>query len=100
MPTEKVQQSKLNIIRSGSNEEEWIEEATLPKIYNCGIYAVAWAESGRVVSTGGNGAIVVYEERWDASIDSTIWPIIAQTEAANGVFEVNHITWAKRRIKS
>ena len=61
---------------------------------------MAWAESERVVSTGGDGAIVVYEERWEASIDSTTWAIIAHTEAAQGVFEVNHNKWATRRIKS
>lgn len=55
---------------------------------------MAWAESERVVSTGGDGAIVVYEERWEASIDSTTWAIIAHTEAAQGVFEVNHNKWA------
>lgn len=63
-PREKVQQSRLSIIRSGSSEEDWVEEVQLPKMHSRPIYAVAWSKSGRVVSTGGDGAIVVYEERW------------------------------------
>lgn len=63
-PKEKIQQSKLSIIRSGSSEEDWIEEAKLPIVHSRPIYAVAWSKSGRVVSTGGDGTIVVYEERW------------------------------------
>lgn len=63
-PKEKVQQSRLSIIRSGSSEEDWVEEAKLPEAHSRPIYSVAWNKSGRVVSTGGDGAIVVYEERW------------------------------------
>ncbi|CAD6580431.1 MAG: Cytosolic iron-sulfur protein assembly protein [Alectoria sarmentosa] len=63
-PKEKVQQSRLSIIRSGSSEENWVEEVQLPKAHSRPIYAIAWSKSGRVVSTGGDGAIVVYEERW------------------------------------
>ena len=63
-PREKVQQSRLSIIRSGSSEEEWVEEAQLPKMHSRPIYAIAWSKSGKVVSTGGDGAVVVYEERW------------------------------------
>ncbi|KAK4693873.1 cytosolic iron-sulfur protein assembly protein CIAO1, partial [Lecanoromycetidae sp. Uapishka_2] len=70
-PKEKVQQSKLSIIRSGSSEEDWIEEARLPTIHIRPIYAVAWSKSGRVVSTGGDGVIVVYEERWKQAPTST-----------------------------
>lgn len=63
-PREKVQQSRLSIIRSGSSEEDWVEEARLPRVHSRSVYAVAWGRSGRVVSTGGDGAVVVYEERW------------------------------------
>ena len=63
-PREKVQQSRMSIIRSGSSEEDWVEEGQLPRMHRRPIYAVAWSKSGRVVSTGGDGAIVVYEERW------------------------------------
>lgn len=63
-PKEKVMQSRLSIIRSGSSEEDWVEEARLPRMHSRPIYAVGWGRSGRVVSTGGDGAVVVYEERW------------------------------------
>ena len=66
------QQSKLSIIKTGTNEEDWIEEARLPKAHERAIYSVAWSKkSGRIASTSGDGRIVVYEERWrdgDASI--------------------------------
>ncbi|KAF6223950.1 hypothetical protein HO133_010524 [Letharia lupina] len=63
-PKEKVQQSRLSIIRSGTSEEDWVEEGQLPKAHSRPIYAIAWSKSGRVVSTGGDGAVVIYEERW------------------------------------
>ena len=67
-PREKgKEQNKLSIIRTGSIEEDWIEEAQLPRTHQRAIYAVAWSKkSGRIVSTGGDGRIVVYEERWVA----------------------------------
>lgn len=158
-PKEKVPQSRLSIIRSGSSEEDWIEEARLPVVHNRPIYSVAWNKSGRIVSTGGDGSIVVYEERWrhsgnkaetvvlgaqDHSIGgvenhgetktkdaepmedvtktneadedlkghaiptsegdfgphTTDWVVVAQIEGAHGVFEVNHVAWASRKVKA
>ena len=102
VPTERVQQSRLSIIRSANSDEEWVEEATLPSVHHCGIYAVVWGSTSglsRVVSTGGDGSVVVYEERWDAHARSTQWVVVARTDAAHGVFEVNHVTWARRRVK-
>ena len=59
------EQSKLSIIRTGSNEEDWVEEAQLPKRHMRAIYSLAWSKkTGRIVSTGGDGKIVVYEEGW------------------------------------
>ncbi len=63
-PRERKVQSRLSIIRSGGMEEEWVEEARLPVAHTRSVYAVAWGRGGRVVSTGGDGAVVVYEERW------------------------------------
>lgn len=58
-------QNPLSIIRSRNSEEEWVEEATLPGRHERPIYSVGWSgTTGRVVSTGGDGRIVVYEERW------------------------------------
>ena len=158
-PKEKIPQSRLSIIRSGSSEEDWIEEARLPVVHSRPIYSVAWSKNGRIVSTGGDGSIVVYEERWrhsgnnaettipgaqDDSIDevenngepkandaepmeditgtdvvaedakghaapisesdpgphATDWVIVAQMEGAHGIFEVNHVAWAPRKVKA
>lgn len=143
-PKERVQQSRLSIIKSGSSEEEWVEEAQLPQVHSRPIYAVAWSKSGRIVSTGGDGTIAVYEEQWQdtdkqparettteaadgedapGKTDTTTsepmtgvqvaeehssttdgqegkqptrWTVIAQFEAAHGVFEVNHVAWARK----
>ncbi|KAK3673836.1 Cytosolic iron-sulfur protein assembly protein [Recurvomyces mirabilis] len=46
-------------------EEEWLEEARLPQVHERPVYNVSWSrKTGRVVSTGSDGKIVVYEERW------------------------------------
>ena len=73
-PKEKEQeQNRLSIIRTGSMEEDWIEEARLPKRHERPIYAVSWSKkSGRIVSTGGDGKIVVFEERWVTAGNRTI----------------------------
>jgi len=88
-PKEKVQQSKLSIIRSGSSEEDWVEEVRLPMVHSRPIYAVAWSKSGRVISTGGDGVIIVYEERWkqaprETSNDAAQDQANGMTEEANG----------------
>jgi len=46
-------------------EEEWTEEARLPQVHERPVYCVSWSnKTGKVVSTGSDGKIVVYEERW------------------------------------
>ena len=99
LPKEKgPPQSKLSIIRSGSIEEDWTEESQLPKRHQLPIYSVAWSKStGRIVSTGGDGRIVVYEEHWGGS--GAEWVVIAEVDAAHGVVQVNHVCWAKRADK-
>ena len=111
------------ILRTQSAEQEWIEEARLPQRHDRAVYSVAWSKrTGRVVSAGGDGRVVVYEERFldsgsphasdgsngtetldkmDAaagaeSLRMTQWVVVAEVEAAHGVFEVNHVCWAKR----
>jgi len=93
-----------SIIRSTSIEEEWLEDATLPKRHERAVYSIAWSSAtGRIVSTGSDGKIIVYEERWkDASEDSgpiTEWVVVAEVEGAHDVFEINHVCWTKRRDK-
>lgn len=84
-PKEKVQQSRLSIIRSGSSEEDWVEEVQLPKVHSRPIYAIAWSKNGKVVSTGGDGAMVVYEERWkNGSADSKSKETGAQINGVDG----------------
>lgn len=113
-----------SIIRSSSDEEEWTEEGQLPRCHERAIYAVSWSRSSRrVVSCGSDGKIVVYEEqqfqradpdnhtlngndegetlhvnesKTDNGSASLRWRVLAELEAAHGVFEINHVCWAKR----
>ncbi|KAI9806177.1 MAG: hypothetical protein M1825_006292 [Sarcosagium campestre] len=115
---------------AGEDEEEWEQQAVLPAIHEREIYGVAWSrETGLIVSTGGDGRVVVYEERagvHDSGVENTVhqpsngdnedsimdgaddttqpegekatseWAIIAEIEAAHGVYEINHVCWAQR----
>jgi len=140
-PKEKgPQQNKLSIIRTGSIEEDWVEEARLPQKHERTIYSVAWSKrSGRIVSTGGDGSIIVYEEKWKPNIEqphtecnsdampdikngdgametettqlekakaaeedlaATEWVVFTKLDNAHGVFEINHVCWARRADKS
>lgn len=118
-----------SIIRPTGLDETWYEEAILPKAHDLSIYSVAWSKrSGLVASTGADGRIVVYEERFvpvnttatttvadtaaedqqpkEAEAEThqnpsdpslrTEWTVLASIEAAHGIYEVNHICWAKR----
>ncbi|OQO02959.1 hypothetical protein B0A48_11242 [Cryoendolithus antarcticus] len=108
-------------------EEEWVQECVLPKAHERAVYAVSWSrKTGRVVSTGSDGKVVVYEERWkggrngegdsamadasavsgrvegrkdEATGSSTEWMVVAEVENAHDVFEVNHVVWAPRADK-
>lgn len=107
-----------SIIRSTVDEEDWYEEAKLPQRHERAVYAVAWSrQSGRVVTCGGDGKIVVYKEdakpelRGNTTIGDTgqgntakgdhtsapsTWTVLYEAEACHGVFEVNHVCWARR----
>lgn len=110
-----------SIIKSTSIEEQWVEEAHLPKIHERAIYSVSWSKmTGRIVSSGSDGKVVVYEERWrdttptfngsDAVMENeeqttqraapenplTEWVVVAELQDAHDVFEVNHVCWTKR----
>ncbi len=56
-------------IWSKSPTSGWTEEARLPQIHERAIYAVAW-KNGKIVSTGGDGRIVIYEERSTEPVNS------------------------------
>ncbi|TKX18684.1 WD domain-containing protein 40 [Elsinoe australis] len=123
MPTGR---SKMpSILKTHSIAEEWVEEATLPEVHERAVYAVNWSrQSGRIVSCGSDGRVVVFEERWresrdadgdtsmqesgtaengDAAVQATSslteWVVVAELENAHDVFEVNHVTWAPRADK-
>ncbi|KAL8827288.1 MAG: hypothetical protein Q9170_007074 [Blastenia crenularia] len=141
---ERPQQSRLSIIRS-SRAEEWLEEVQLPKQHVRTIYSVAWSKmSHRIASVGGDGKIVVYEERSIEGLanggtngtdervtpvepnvalgepgapggnqqparvsrengqvkdnGSSSWRVVAECDCAHGVFEINHVAWAKAKV--
>ncbi|KAI9717727.1 MAG: Cytosolic iron-sulfur protein assembly protein [Chrysothrix sp. TS-e1954] len=112
-----------SIIRSSVDDEDWDEEAKLPQRHVRAVYSVAWSRrSRRVVSCGSDGKIVVYEEvtRVDGGEDTGMggtdgdegtngaanedsghrkkseWTVLYEVEAAHGVYEVNHVCWARR----
>ncbi|KAL1990682.1 hypothetical protein VTN49DRAFT_6521 [Thermomyces lanuginosus] len=111
-----------SIIRSMNLDETWDQQAVLPAAHDLPIYSVSWSKrTGRIASTGADGRIVVYEERavTDTSsqqqqqeqtngeemqvdgesnnkVPKTEWAIVAKLDAAHGIYEINHIVWAKR----
>lgn len=101
-----------SIIRPTGSDEIWTQETTLPPAHDLSIYAVAWSKrTGRVVSVGADGRIVVYEERFASGRDEmdtgadgaasasplrTEWNVIATLDGAHGIYEINHASWAKR----
>ncbi|EME44683.1 hypothetical protein DOTSEDRAFT_72219 [Dothistroma septosporum NZE10] len=115
-------QGRLPSIWKNNNfEEDWFEEARLPQVHEMPVFAVSWSKkTGRVVSTGSDGKIVVYEERWrsngikdvemtDATPPPVVtnghtmqdsgvteWVVVGIVENAHDVFEVNHVTWVPR----
>lgn len=126
VPEQQQGQNRLpSIWKNKHFEEEWVEHARLPAVHERAIYALSWsATTGRVVSCGSDGKIVVYEERWIAKQDKdtpmtgatpqlegteveqatdhslTEWVVVADIENAHDVFEVNHVVWAPRADKA
>ena len=82
--------------------ETWNCTATLPPVHDLPIYSVSWSKkSGRVVSTGGDGKIAIYEEvtRGRNTVGGEIekdWVVLAVYKGAHGPYEVNHVTWCTR----
>ncbi|KAL8868963.1 MAG: hypothetical protein Q9174_004628 [Haloplaca sp. 1 TL-2023] len=86
--------SRYSSIRS-SRMEEWEEEAQLPQRHVRTVYAIAWSKiSRRITSVGGDGRLVVYEERPAIEEKPGSWEAIAEQDCTHGVFEVNHVSWA------
>lgn len=82
---------------SGSSGH-WKEEAALPHTHELAIYSVAWGQDSRILSSGADGRLVVYQERPNtiSSAEQTEWVIIAEVPEAHGVFEINHVCWARK----
>ncbi|KAI9928516.1 hypothetical protein ASPWEDRAFT_24508 [Aspergillus wentii DTO 134E9] len=104
-----------SIIRPTGTDEIWEQEAVLPQTHVLSIYAVAWSKrTGLLASVGADGRIVIYKERFVATPDGshqamdtypqsssspsirTEWVVIATMDGAHGIYEINHISWAKR----
>jgi WD40 repeat protein len=121
-PAEPTGQGKMPTIWKNKDfDEEWVQEVKLPQVHERAVYALSWSKkTGKIVSTGSDGKIVVYEERWttggnadvemkDASevgevgertqAPVTEWIVLAVAENAHDVFEVNHAVWAPRADK-
>jgi WD40 repeat protein len=117
-----------SILRTTDIEEDWFEESRLPQAHGRSVYSVSWsAVTGRIVSTGSDGKVVVYEERWKEAGETapsagaaaaaaaaaggvekqgegepeigplTEWVVLAELDDAHDVYEINHACWAKRR---
>lgn len=110
-------------MRRSSSGEKWVCEATLPKVHDRPIYSVSWSKkTGRVVSTGSDSRVVVYEERpriaggkleavtaedsdqpttngesqTAESESATEWHVLTTLPMAHGPYEINHATWCSR----
>lgn len=114
-----------SIFRNNSIEEKWVEESRLPQRHERSIYSVAWSKkTGLVASTGSDGKVVVYRERWRQREsegtaltpggntiaedkhgvncgakepgEATEWMVVAEIDGAHDVYEVNHVCWSQR----
>jgi WD40 repeat protein len=83
-------------------DEKWECTATLPKVHDLPIYSISWSkETGRVVSTGGDGRIAIYEERTKGrtKVGGEVereWIVLAVLSGGHGPYEINHVTWCGR----
>jgi cytosolic iron-sulfur protein assembly protein CIAO1 len=102
-----------SIIRPPSSTEVWQQDAILPRMHSRSIYAIAWSRvTGMIVSCGGDGNILVYEEArgsdqkqdvqmhgmdLNGTTPRTAWRVVAQMEGAHDDYEINHVCWARRQ---
>ncbi|KAL4930041.1 iron-sulfur cluster assembly protein CIA1 [Aspergillus undulatus] len=111
-----------SIIRPTGLGETWEVDAILPHAHELSIYAVAWSRrTGLLASVGADGRIVVYQERLEATSQTepqpmdtdatdaittaggstaphppTEWDIVAVVDGAHDIYEINHVSWARR----
>ena len=83
-------------------DEKWECTASLPKVHDLPIYSISWSkQTGRVVSTGGDGRIAIYEERTKGrtKVGGEVereWVVLAVVQAGHGPYEINHAAWCTR----
>lgn len=89
-------------MRPAPVEETWTCTAILPKVHDLPVYSISWSKkTGRVVSTGGDGRVAVYEEitkgrtRVGGEIE-TEWVVLGVLEGGHGPYEINNVTWCTR----
>ncbi|OQE37887.1 hypothetical protein PENCOP_c009G06200 [Penicillium coprophilum] len=103
-----------SIIRPTGTDEIWEEDAVLPHAHELPVYAVAWSKrTGLVASTGADGRIALYEEQFvtreqeqqgdsdamdttSGDVLRTKWVLVGVQDGAHGIYEINHVAWAKR----
>jgi len=89
-------------MRPAPAEETWTCTATLPKVHDLPIYSISWSpKTGRVVSTGADSKVAIYEERTKgrSSVGGEIeheWVVLGVLEGGHGPYEINHVTWCTR----
>ncbi|KAH3669082.1 hypothetical protein OGAPHI_001678 [Ogataea philodendri] len=69
------------------SEEEWVLDATLPKVHTMPVYGVAWNSNGLVASCGSDGRLAIYQE------SNGDWKVVAVQELSHGVAELNCVKW-------
>ncbi|KAI6248602.1 putative cytosolic iron-sulfur protein assembly protein 1 [Erysiphe necator] len=89
-------------MRPSPEIETWEVSTILPQIHRFAIYSISWSKNtGRVLSTGADGKIVLYEEcfigrQTENDVLEREWVIIAILGSCHGPYEINHITWCER----
>lgn len=89
-------------MRPGPIIEKWTVSDILPSAHKLSVYSISWSKkTGRVLSTGSDGKIVVYEEQTAGrqAVGGEVmreWKIIGVLGSSHGPYEVNHITWCDR----
>lgn len=79
-----------SIIRAEGIDETWFEETQLPRKHDMSVYSVAWSKrTGLIASTGADGRIVVYQERFTADQASSAGPDEELPDAGAGATENN-----------
>ncbi|KAI1953681.1 Cytosolic iron-sulfur protein assembly protein [Ophidiomyces ophidiicola] len=104
-PASRPAASSLSTIRAASLDETWAQEHQLPAVHALAVHAVAWSRTtGLLASAGADGRVVVYRERFvgmeaegdEEAVPRTVWEVLARVDEAHGVYEVNHVCWARR----